>query len=69
MNASVGISALLDLLQVVTAMMDQANKISAVIRVAQSEERDITPEEWAAIDGDQIVARASAVAAVARLQA
>ena len=69
MNGATAVSAILDLLQVVTAMLDQANKISAVIRTAQAEGRDITAEEWAAIDGDQIAARARAVAAVAALQA
>jgi len=69
MNGATAVSAILDLLQVVTAMMDQANKISVVIRAAQADGRDITSEEWAAIDGDQIAARASAVAAVAKLQA
>jgi Na+-transporting methylmalonyl-CoA/oxaloacetate decarboxylase gamma subunit len=61
------VSAVLDILQVVTSMMDQAHKISAVIRSAQEAGRDITAEEWAAIDGDQIAAKARAVAAVAAL--
>jgi len=68
MNGATAISAVLDLLQVVTAMMDQATKIGVVIRAAQAEGRDITAEEWAAIDGDQIAARASAIAAVANLR-
>jgi hypothetical protein len=67
MKGEKAVSAVLDLLQIVTAMMDQATKIGAVIRAAQAEGRDITAEEWAAIDGDQITARAAAVAAVAKL--
>jgi hypothetical protein len=67
MKGEKAVSAVLDLLQIVTAMMDQATKIGAVIRAAQAEGRDITAEEWTEIDGDQITARAAAVAAVAKL--
>jgi hypothetical protein len=66
-NGAAALSTVLDLLQVITAMMDQATKIGAVIRTAQAEGRDITADEWAAIDVDQIAARAAAVAAVSKL--
>jgi len=66
-NGVVALSTVLDLLQVITAMVDQATKVGAVIRAAQAEGRDINAEEWAAIDGDQIAARATALAAVAKL--
>jgi len=66
-NGVVALSTVLDLLQVITAMVDQATKVGAVIRAAQAEGRDITADEWAAIDGDQVAARASALAAVAKL--
>jgi hypothetical protein len=65
-NGAAALSTVLDLLQVITAMMDQATKIGAVIRTAQAEGRDITADEWAAIDVDQIAARAAAVAAVSK---
>jgi len=66
-NGVVALSTVLDLLQVITAMVDQATKVGAVIRAAQAEGRDITADEWAAIDGDQVAARAAALAAVAKL--
>jgi hypothetical protein len=66
-NGVVALSTVLDLLQVITAMVDQATKVGAVIRAAQAEGRDINADEWAAIDGDQVAARAAAMAAVARL--
>ena len=66
-NSAAAVSTILDVLQVITAMMDQATKIGVIVRAAQAEGRDITAEEWAAIDGDQLKARAAAVAAVAQL--
>ena len=67
MSAFAAVSLLTDLLQVASGLMTQASAISAVIAKAQAENRAITPEEWAAIDGDQIKARAAAIAAVAKL--
>ena len=67
MSAVTAVSTLVDLLQIASQLMAQANAISAVIAKAQDENRAITPDEWAAIDGDQIQARAAAVAAVAKL--
>lgn len=61
------ISALLDLVQIVSAVTQQINAIGAVVKKAQDEGRDITAEEWAEIDGAQIAERAKAVAAVAGL--
>ena len=66
-NSTAAVSTVLDILQVITAMMDQATKIGTIVRAAQAEGRDITAEEWAAIDGEQIAARTAAVAAVAQL--
>jgi hypothetical protein len=48
--------------------MAQAQAVSNVIQRAQIEGRDITPEEWAAIDGEQMKARAAALLAVASLK-
>jgi hypothetical protein len=67
MSAITAVSTLVDLLQVASQLMAQANAISGVIAKAQAENRPISPEEWAQIDGDQIQARAAAVAAVAKL--
>jgi hypothetical protein len=67
MSALTAVALLTDLLQVASGLMNQASAISAVIKKAQDENRAITPEEWAAIDGDQIKARAAAIAAVANL--
>jgi hypothetical protein len=67
MSALTAVSLLTDLLQVASSLMNQANAISAVIKKAQDENRAITPEEWAQIDGDQIKARTAAIAAVANL--
>lgn len=66
-NSATAVSTILDLLQVITAMMDQATKIGVIVRAAQAEGRDITAAEWAAIDGEQIQARAAAIAAVSKL--
>ena len=67
MSAISAVSLLTDLLQVANALITQASTISAVIKKAQDENRPISPEEWAEIDGDQIKARAAAIAAVSKL--
>ena len=67
MSAISAVSLLTDLLQVANALIIQASTISAVIKKAQDENRPISPEEWAEIDGDQIKARAAAIAAVSKL--
>lgn len=67
MSAITAVSLLTDLLQVANALIAQASAISAVVKKAQDENRPISPEEWAAIDGDQIKARAAAIAAVSSL--
>jgi len=67
MSATTAVSTLVDLLQVASQLMAQANAISGVIAKAQAENRPISPDEWREIDGDQIQARAAAVVAVAKL--
>jgi hypothetical protein len=68
MNAVTAVSLLTDLVQAASHLMAQAQAVSNVIQRAQIEGRDITPEEWAAIDGEQMKARAAALLAVASLK-
>ena len=67
MSAISAVSLLTDLLQVANALITQASTISAVIKKAQDENRPISPEEWTAIDGDQLAARTAAITAVSKL--
>ena len=67
MGAQNAVSLLVDLLGAAQSLMAQANSISLLISKAQAEGRAISPEEWKAIDGAQIEARAKAIAAVAAL--
>ncbi|HZR02656.1 MAG TPA: hypothetical protein VFA81_05745 [Burkholderiales bacterium] len=58
-----GVLAAIDL---TLALLNRATAISSLVARAQSESRDLLPEEWAAIQSDDDRAREELVAAIAK---
>jgi len=59
-------NGLLAAIDLTLALLNRAAAISSLVARAQSEGRDLLPEEWAAIQGDDDKARADLVAAITK---